>query len=373
MKTYLVGGAVRDRLLGIKALERDWVVVGSTPEEMVRLGYRPVGRGFPVFLHPDTGEEYALARTERKTAPGYHGFTFHAAPEVTLEEDLGRRDLTINAMAEESDGNVIDLYGGREDLQIGRLRHVSPAFSEDPVRILRCARFAARFAPYGFRVAHATQRLMRDMVANGEVDALVPERVWAEFERALGERVPERFVEVLHRCGALARLAPEIDRLLGEQHPAHDQKQVVPALLDLRRAAEHNAAGPVRFAALMHTAGVDDVRSLCHRLHTPNAYRELAILSAEQLQECRHSTLTTAEKMFELFEHCDALRRPERFQLLLEVCEAAALPHSSEHLLRALDAARNIDAAAFAAEGLRGPEIGARIRAARIASIQSLP
>ncbi|HEY5720606.1 MAG TPA: multifunctional CCA tRNA nucleotidyl transferase/2'3'-cyclic phosphodiesterase/2'nucleotidase/phosphatase, partial [Gammaproteobacteria bacterium] len=227
MEIYLVGGAVRDRLLGLELRERDWVVVGATPEQMEALGYRRVGRDFPVFLHPESGEEYALARTERKTAPGYRGFAVHASPEVTLEEDLRRRDLTINAMAEAPDGTLIDPFGGAEDLRLGRLRHVSPAFAEDPVRILRVARFAARFARWGFRVAHPTQRLMREMVASGEVDALVPERVWAELEKALGEPQPGRFVEVLHRCGALARVLPEVDALFGvpqraDYHPEID-------------------------------------------------------------------------------------------------------------------------------------------------------
>lgn len=372
MKIYLVGGAVRDRLLGLEIRERDWVVVGATPEEMVRQGFRPVGRGFPVFLHPQTGEEYALARTERKTAPGYRGFTFHASPDVTLAEDLNRRDLTINAIAEDADGTLIDLHGGREDLQLGRLRHISPAFAEDPVRILRCARFAARFAPWGFRVAHGTQRLMRDMVAAGEVDALVPERVWKEFERALGERVPERFVEVLHHCGALARLAPALDRLLGDRRPAHGDPETTPALLALHRAVQHAATGPVRFAALVHAAGdADDIETLCRELHAPNAYRELAVLSAARLTDCREAT--TPDTLLRLFEVSDALRRPARFDALLQVCESTHAPCPTEYIRQALDAARGVDAGALAAEGLRGREIATALHKRRLAALAALP
>ncbi len=241
MEIYLVGGAVRDGLLGLPVEERDWVVVGATPNELLARGFRPVGKDFPVFLHPHTHEEYALARTERKTAPGYHGFSFHAAPDVTLADDLRRRDLTINAMARDPDGRLIDLYHGRRDLEARWLRHVSPAFAEDPVRILRLARFSARYAPLGFRVAPETMELMRAMVAGGEADSLAPERVWAETVRALGEPSPGRFIEILRECGALARIFPELDRLFGVPQPASHHPEIdtgVHTLMALAQAVE---------------------------------------------------------------------------------------------------------------------------------------
>ncbi|MGH8272372.1 MAG: multifunctional CCA addition/repair protein, partial [Gammaproteobacteria bacterium] len=258
MKTWLVGGAVRDRLLGLAVGERDWVVVGANPEDLRALGYKPVGKDFPVFLHPQTGEEYALARTERKTAPGYHGFEFHAAPDVTLEEDLRRRDLTVNAMAEDEDGNFVDPYGGREDLAARCLRHVSPAFREDPVRILRVARFAARLAPLGFTIAPETLVLMREMVAVGEADHLVAERVWQEMARALGAEWPDVFVRTLRDCGALARVLPEVDRLFGVPQPERWHPEIdsgAHVLLALRAAARMQAAPEVVFAVLMHDLG----------------------------------------------------------------------------------------------------------------------
>ncbi|MGD8514376.1 MAG: multifunctional CCA addition/repair protein, partial [Granulosicoccaceae bacterium] len=258
MKIYLVGGAVRDKLLGITPQERDWVVVGATPDDMLARGFRPVGKDFPVFLHPQSHEEYALARTERKTAPGYTGFAFHASPEVTLEQDLLRRDLTINAMAMDDDGSIIDPFGGQADLEAGLLRHVSPAFVEDPVRILRVARFAARFGKWGFKVAHGTNALMRSMVENGEIDALVPERVWKEFERALGEDMPTAFFKVLRGCGALARLFPEIDALYGVPQPAIHHAEIdtgVHCMLVLEQAVKLSADPRVRFAALTHDLG----------------------------------------------------------------------------------------------------------------------
>lgn len=258
MEIYLVGGAVRDGLLGLPVQERDWVVVGATPADMLARDFRPVGKDFPVFLHPRTHEEYALARTERKIAPGYHGFSVHSAPDVTLEDDLLRRDLTINAMARDAEGRLIDPYHGSRDLEARRLRHVSPAFAEDPVRILRLARFSARYAPLGFRVAPETVELMRAMVANGEVDSLVPERVWAETVRALGESRPEQFIETLRDCGALARIFPELDRLFGvPQSPAHhpeiDTGQHT--LLALTQAVRLNADVVTRFAVLVHDLG----------------------------------------------------------------------------------------------------------------------
>ena len=302
MQVYLVGGAVRDRLLGLAVHERDWVVVGALPQELERAGYRPVGREFPVFLHPDTHEEYALARLERKVGPGYRGFTTQFSPEVTLEEDLKRRDLTVNAMAEEADGSVIDPYGGRADLEARVLRHVSDAFIEDPVRILRVARFAARYASLGFRVADETLALMKRMTADGEVAALVPERVWQETERALGESRPDVYFEVLRACGALAVIFPEIDALYGVPQPPRWHPEVdtgVHVMLALRYAADHAAPATVRFAALTHDLGkartprerwpshhgheelgVPLIEAMCARLKVPNDQRELALLTA---------------------------------------------------------------------------------------------
>ena len=296
MKTYLVGGAVRDTLLGLEVKERDWVVVGETPESMVARGFRPVGKDFPVFLHPVTREEYALARTERKTAPGYRGFAVHAEPDITLEQDLLRRDLTINAMASAESGEIVDPYGGLRDLDARLLRHVSPAFSEDPVRILRLARFAARFAPLGFTVAEETRELMRAMVTAGEVDALVPERVFAELAKALVEPVPMAFFEVLRSCGALARLFPEIEALFGVPQPPEHHPEIdtgVHTLLVLEQAATLSADPAVRFAALTHDLGkaltpperwprhwgheklgLPALETLCDRLKVPNAYRK---------------------------------------------------------------------------------------------------
>jgi len=255
MEIYLVGGAVRDLLLGLPVKERDWVVVGSTPEEMIELGYTRVGKDFPVFLHPETREEYALARTERKTGPGYTGFDFHAAPDVSLEEDLQRRDLTINAMAENADGELIDPYDGRNDLDLGRLRHVSPAFAEDPVRILRVARFAARFAQWGFSVAHDTNALMRNMVAAGEVDHLVPERVWAELAKALAYDNPEKFFTVLHGCNALTVLFPEIEADYATTDRAHAGSDLPTCLQTLKQCAAASRNTRVRFAALLLASG----------------------------------------------------------------------------------------------------------------------
>ncbi|MDH3948278.1 MAG: multifunctional CCA addition/repair protein, partial [Gammaproteobacteria bacterium] len=258
MQIYKVGGCVRDELLGLPVKDRDWVVVGTTPQEMLDAGYKPVGKDFPVFLHPETHEEYALARTERKTAPGYTGFAFHAAADVTLEEDLLRRDLTINAMAETPAGELIDPYHGRDDLQHRLLRHVSPAFVEDPVRILRVARFAARLAEFDFQVAEETMRLMREMVSNGEVDALVPERVWQETVRALSEAVPTRFFEVLRECGALAKLFPELEQLYGVPQPPEHHPEIdtgVHTMMVLQQAARLSNDPAVRFAALVHDLG----------------------------------------------------------------------------------------------------------------------
>ncbi|MBU4499395.1 MAG: multifunctional CCA addition/repair protein, partial [Gammaproteobacteria bacterium] len=341
MKSYVVGGAVRDRLLGLPVADRDYVVVGATPEQMVALGYQPVGKDFPVFLHPGTHAEYALARTERKSGAGYKGFTVHASPDVTLEEDLSRRDLTINAIAEDSDGALIDPYGGQRDLAARTFRHVSEAFAEDPVRILRVARFAARFT--AFTVAAETNALMRQMVDNGEVDALVPERVWQEIARGLMEAQPSRMFRVLRDCGALARLFPEIDRLFGvPQPPAHHPEidTGVHVMLVVDWAAQQGFSLPVRFAALTHDLGkgvtppelwpkhhgheaksVDLVRALCERIRVPADCRDLAVAVARDHGNAHRALELRAATVVELLERVDAFRRPDRFTEFLQACE----------------------------------------------------
>ena len=398
MKTYLVGGAVRDALLGLPITERDWVVVGGSPEQMVRAGYRPVGRDFPVFIHPESGEEYALARTERKTAPGYAGFAFHAAPDVTLEQDLGRRDLSINAMAQDASGVLIDPFGGQRDLAAKVFRHISPAFAEDPVRILRLARFAARFA--AFSVADSTLALAAKMVIAGEVDALVPERVWQELSRGLMEARPSRMFEVLRACAALARLLPEVDRLWGvpqraDYHPEIDTGVHLMMVLDM--AARLGATLAVRFACLGHDLGkgttpaevlprhigheqrsVEMVRALCRRLRVPVACRELAEVVAREHGNVHRCGDFGAAALVRLLERCDALRRPARFAELLLACECdargrlglAESPYPQRrHLLDVLALAQRVDTAAIAASGVLGPAIGAAIHAARSAEV----
>lgn len=381
METYLVGGAVRDRLLGLEVRERDWVVVGATVEAMLEAGYRQVGRDFPVFLHPESGDEYALARTERKSAPGYRGFEVHASPEVTLEEDLRRRDLTINAIAEAPDGTLIDPFGGVEDLRLGRLRHVSPAFVEDPVRVLRCARFAARFAHWGFRVSHATHKLMREMVDAGEVDALTPERVWAELERALATPTPARFFEVLQRCGALARVLPELEALLGPAPEAHAGGDGTPrALRALARAAALDAAPEARFAALVLPLGeAGPVERLCARLHAPHAYRDLGRLAAVHHRAVRDVAQHAPAALLDLLQRLDALRRPERLAGLGQAVQAddeADLdrPYPPAERLRAAHAAAAaVDASDLARAGLDGPGIAAALQQRRIEALAALP
>lgn len=400
MKVYLVGGAVRDRLLGQPVGDRDWVVVGATAEAMLEQGYRPVGKDFPVFLHPETGEEYALARTERKVAPGYHGFEFHAAPDVTLEQDLERRDLTINAMAEDGQGSVVDPFGGQEDLSARRLRHVSSAFREDPVRILRVARFAARFVPLGFSVAPETLALMREMVEAGEADHLVPERVWAELARACAEPAPEAFVEVLRECGALERILPEVDALFGvpqspQWHPEIDTGAHL--LLALAAAARAGEDPETVFAVLVHdlgkgltpqdvlprhlgheARGVPLVRRLCERLGVPNGWRDLAVaVTREHLNVHRAFELKPAT-VIRLFTAVDAWRRPERFARFLAACRAdargrAGNENAAYEQADYLEAVRAEAAPVrVATEGLSGPEIGEAIETARIAVAQSV-
>ena len=402
MQRYLVGGAVRDALLGRVSDDRDWVLVGANVDELIAAGYIAVGLDFPVFLHPKTREEHALARTERKTAPGYHGFLFHADPNVTLEEDLLRRDLTINAIAQDEAGTLIDPFGGQRDLAAKRLRHVSPAFAEDPVRILRVARFAARFAD--FSVADETRTLMREMVAQGEVDALVAERVWQELARGLMEATPSRMFEVLRDCGALARLLPEVDRLWGvpqraDYHPEIDTGVHLMMVLDM--AARLHASLPVRFACLGHDLGkgttpVDVlprhlgheqrsaalVREVGARLRVPVACRELADVVAREHGNVHRSAGLDAAAIVRLIERCDGWRRPERFDEMLLACECdargrlglgeAAYPQRAR-LARALAIARSVDtaevAAQAAARGLGGPAVGAAIQAARVAAV----
>lgn len=402
MNVFLVGGAVRDRLLGRPSGDRDWVVVGATPEAMGAAGYLPVGRDFPVFLHPRTHEEYALARTERKTGPGYHGFVFRTGPEVTLEDDLSRRDLTINAMAQAEDGTLVDPWGGQADLAARVLRHVGPAFAEDPVRILRLARFAARFAD--FSVAPETLALCRAMVEAGEVDALVPERVWQELSRGLMEARPSRMIEVLRDCGALARLLPEVDALFGvpqraDYHPEIDTGVHLMMVLDM--AERLGTALPVRFACLTHDLGkattpadilprhlghegrsVKLLGPLAARLRVPVECRELAEVVAREHGNLHASASFGAEALVRLFDRCDAWRRPERFEQALQACECDARgrlgfeerPYPQADRLRgALAAARAVDSGAVSAEalarGLKGPAIGQALQQARIAAV----
>jgi tRNA nucleotidyltransferase (CCA-adding enzyme) len=403
MQVYLVGGAVRDRLLGRKVTERDWVVVGATPAELERAGYLPVGRDFPVFLHPQTKEEYALARLERKVGPGYRGFATEFSPTVTLDDDLRRRDLTINAMAEDDHGNIIDPHGGLRDLEARLLRHVSAAFVEDPVRILRVARFAARYAPLGFRVADETLELMRRMVADGEAGALVAERVWAETEKALAEPQPEVFIEVLRACGALRVVYPEIDALFGVPQPEKWHPEIdtgVHQLLALQAAVKLGAGLPARFAVLMHDlgkaitpaemlpshpghedAGVALVEQLCARLRVPNHLREIAVISSRYHTHVHRAFELRPATVLRTLESCDALRRPERFADFLLACEAdkrgrTGFEDSSypqrEFFARAREAAAAVALTADERTGLSGEQIGQTLRRRRMAAIEAL-
>jgi tRNA nucleotidyltransferase (CCA-adding enzyme) len=397
---YLVGGAVRDALLGLPHRERDWVVTGSTPEQLLAEGYRQVGASFPVFLHPRTGEEYALARTERKQGHGYHGFRVDFHPGVTLEEDLERRDLTINAMARDSEGRLIDPFGGQRDLEARLLRHVSPAFSEDPLRVLRVARFAARLAPLGFQVHSDTQELMRTIVASGELQHLVPERSWAEIAAAMAAPAPGRFVGVLRDCGALSVLLPEVDALFGVPQPPEFHPEVDTGLhvqLAMDQAAAMQAAPEVVFALLLHDVGkgltprvewpshrdhdrrgLPLVETVCARLRAPTAYRELALtvcalhLRAHRLCEMRPGSV------MRFLEEADLLRRPERLEAVAQACEAdyrgregrETKPYPQAARLRAaLAAALAVQARDLDTAGLDGPAIGDRLREARIAAI----
>ena len=381
MKTYVVGGAVRDKLLGLPVSDRDHVVVGASVDEMLAAGFKPVGRDFPVFLHPSTHEEYALARTERKVAPGYAGFVFHAEPSVTLEADLARRDLTINAIAEdEATGELIDPFGGQADLERRVFRHVGPAFVEDPVRILRLARFAARFDD--FTIADETLALMREMAARGEVDALVPERVWQELSRGLMETKPSRMLEVLRDAHALARVLPEIDALF-ESPRDRDGPDVMAVLTAIDRAAASELALAVRFAVLVQwadDAGMGVVReypkiaALCARLNVPVACRDLALLFAREFVALSREPLD-AERQVRLFERCDAFRRPARFEELLLALRAASgddlfTIHRVPELARNLARARSVDAGEIARREAGDPSrIAAALHAARVAML----
>jgi tRNA nucleotidyltransferase (CCA-adding enzyme) len=407
-KTYVVGGAVRDALLGLPVKDRDYVVVGATPEQMQALGFVAVGKDFPVFLHPQTHEEYALARTERKTAPGYAGFAFHATADVTLEQDLQRRDLTVNAIAQDEDGTLIDPYGGRADIEARVFRHVSPAFAEDPVRILRVARFAARFVE--FSVAPETMALMRQMVDSGEVDALVAERVWQEISRGLAEAKPSRMLSVMRECGALARILPELHELIGVPLPealiettaiSHEKYAdcFAHALRVLDVAAAHDLALPTRFAVLVphlglapintehsselapNARGVAIVEQLCKRLRVPHEVRDLAILVAREHAAVTSANAMPAASMVKLLERCDAFRKPARFMALLEVCECVgangvAADFPQKPLLQtALSTAQAVNAGEIAAEVMRtaseraSDKIPEAIHAARVQAV----
>jgi tRNA nucleotidyltransferase (CCA-adding enzyme) len=344
VKAYVVGGAVRDELLGLPVKDRDHVVVGSTPEEMARLGYQPVGKDFPVFLHPQTHEEYALARTERKSGRGYKGFTVHAAPDVTLEDDLRRRDLTINAIARDADGTLIDPFGGAKDLEAGVLRHVSAAFAEDPVRILRVARFAARF---GFAVASGTLELMRAMVRSGEADYLVPERVWQELSKGLAEPHPEKMLEVLDMAGLSQKLLPEIQA----------------------RPGRFSGSVPVRFALLAWALDEGQAEALCARLKAPNEVRELALLAARNRERLRAAGSAKPAELLELLKRADAFRRPDRFGELLETASLAEPGIDASRLERARRAAAAIDAGAIAARAGSPQDIARLVDEARADAI----
>ena len=403
MKTYLVGGAVRDKLLGREATEKDWVVVGSTPEEMHRLGFTPVGKDFPVFLHPHTKEEYALARTERKTGHGYGGFSFYCGSEVSLEEDLIRRDLTINAMAEDETGKIIDPYNGQQDLANRILRHVSPAFAEDPVRILRIARFAARYHHLGFRIADETIQLMQMMVDNGEVDHLVAERVWKETERALGEQNPDVFIEVLRNAKALARLFPEIDALFGVPQTALHHPEIdtgVHTLMSLQQAAKLSPSTSVRFATLLHDLGkaktpphewprhiahedrsLPLVKQLCERIAAPKEYKELALMVAQWHTHCHRALELKPATILKVLQSNDAFRRPERFEQFLLCCEADARGRTgfedrdypqANFFRAALSAAQNIDITAIQAQNLTGKAFGDAVNQQRLHNLLTL-
>ncbi len=402
MQIYKVGGAVRDRLLGQPFSDTDWVVVGADAATLQAQGFRPVGADFPVFLHPHSGEEYALARTERKSGQGYGGFVFHASPDVTLEQDLQRRDLTINAMAEDDQGQVIDPYGGQRDLEARLLRHVSPAFAEDPLRVLRVARFAARYAPLGFRVAEETLALMRQLAESGELRALTAERSWKEIARALMEPRPDIFIAVLRDCGALVELLPELDALFGVPQPEAHHPEVdtgTHCLMVLRQCAQHEQPLPVRWACLLHDLGkgctpeAEWPRHIAHehrglklidavnrRCKVPRDCAELALLVGEYHTHAHRALELRATTLLELLQHFDAYRRPERFEAFIAASEmdargrlgleSRAYPQA-DYLRGALQAARAVTVQPLLERGLTGAELGEALKAERLKALQA--
>ncbi len=403
METFLVGGAVRDRLLGLPVKDNDWVVTGATPEIMLKTGFKPVGKDFPVFLHPKTGEEYALARTERKSGKGYHGFHFYAAEDVTLEDDLQRRDLTINALAEDENGNLIDTVGGEKDLKLRLLRHVSPAFAEDPVRILRIARFLARFSSLGFSIADETMQLMKTMVEAGEVDTLVAERVWQETSQALTEANPEKFIETLYQCGALKILFPEIERLFGVPQPVEHHPEIdtgIHTLLVLQQACLLSPEPEVRFAALTHDLGKGTtdkkilphhyghegrgyklVRALCKRYKLPKTYKQLAEISTTYHTHIHKAFEIKPKTLLKVLEATDAFRRPERFLQFLLVCTADSRgrpsyennPYPQADFFRLLlEKVSKVDIKDIIAAGFKGQAIAEQLHQKRMAVIRKL-
>ena len=400
MKTYLVGGAVRDELLGYPYKERDWVVVGATVDEMLAAGFQQVGKDFPVFLHPETKEEYALARTERKTAAGYKGFDVHASPDVTLEEDLVRRDLTINAIAKDENGEIIDPYGGIGDIEDRLLRHVSSAFSEDPVRILRISRFLARYHHLGFSIADETMQLMKDMVDAGEVDALVPERVWQEMKKALSEKTPTAFITTLRDCGALKRILPELDCLFGVPQPEEHHPEIdtgIHTLMVLEQACKLSDETDVRFAALLHdlgkgttpkqewprhieheARGAKIVLEVCQRLRVPNEYRDLAERTARFHLHFHRALELKPSTVVKTLEQLDAFRKPERFEKFLLASEADARGRpgyeneeypQGDYLRQAYSAARDIDIAVLREQGFENMNLANKIKEVRTTAV----
>lgn len=400
MQIYKVGGAVRDRLLGLPVSDIDWVVVGSSAEAMLVNGFRPVGEDFPVFLHPQSGEEYALARTERKSGKGYGGFTFHASPDVTLEDDLIRRDLTVNAMAEDDHGQIIDPYGGQRDLQARVLRHVSPAFAEDPLRVLRVARFAARYAPLGFSVAPETLGLMRELAESGELEALTAERGWKEISRALLEPRPDVFIQVLRDCGALAELLPEVDALFGVPQTATHHPEVdtgAHLLMVLQQCALHQQPLTVRWACLLHdlgkgttpqtewprhiaheTRGLKLIRTVNERYKAPKDSQELALLVGEYHAHGHRALELRASTLFELLQRFDVYRRPQRFEEFIAACEMDARGRlgfetreypQADYLRGAMQAAREVAVQPLLDKGLQGAELGKALNQARMKAL----
>ncbi|PSV09751.1 multifunctional CCA addition/repair protein [Photobacterium leiognathi] len=400
MQTYLVGGAVRDTLLGLTVTDKDWVVVGTTPEAMLAAGFEQVGSDFPVFLHPKTKQEHALARTERKSGHGYTGFVCYSAPDVTLEQDLLRRDLTINAIAQAPNGDLIDPYHGQQDITDKVLRHVSPAFAEDPLRVLRVARFAARFAHLGFTVAPETMALMQEMVVSGELASLTPERVWKEWEKSLSSDDPQMFLTVLRQCGALAIVMPEIDALFGVPQPEKWHPEIdcgIHTLLVAKKAAELSIDKTIRFAAQVHDLGkalspkddlphhkmhchdgIKPIKALCQRLRVPNEYRNLALLVCEQHTKIHHAEEMRADTFIKIFDQIDAWRKPERVAQLATCCRADArgrthfeqTPYPQADIFQAVfTIAQQVDVKTIVAAGFKGAEIREQLAAKRIEAV----